>query len=87
MGDYLESYAQRFDLPVRTGVRVEHLTREGDRYVVIAGGRRLEANHVVCAMSSYQAPRVPEFARTLDPRSRNSIRRTTVARHSSQAAT
>jgi putative flavoprotein involved in K+ transport len=28
MGDYLEAYARRFDLPVCTGVRVERLSRE-----------------------------------------------------------
>src|SRR5207249_521533 len=67
MADYLESYGARFQLPVRTGTRVEKLTREGERYVVIAGGRRLESNHVVVAMSSYQEPRVPRFAGELDP--------------------
>ena len=67
MGDYLESYATRFALPVRTSMRVEHVTREGDRYVVIAGGARFEAPHVVIAMSSYQKPRIPAFAGELDP--------------------
>src|SRR5438046_888007 len=67
MADYLESYAARFRLPVRTGTRVEKLTRQGERYVVSAGGRRLESNHVVVAMSSYQEPRVPRFAAALDP--------------------
>jgi putative flavoprotein involved in K+ transport len=67
MADYLEAYAKHFQLPVRTGTRVERLTREGDRYVVIAGGRRLEASHVVVAMASYQRPRVPSLASDLDP--------------------
>ena len=66
MGDYLESYAKQFNLPVRTGERVERVTREGDTYVVVAGGKRLEAAHVVVAMSSYQTPYVPDFARELD---------------------
>src|SRR6185436_5225325 len=56
MADYLESYAARFQLPVRTGVRVERLSREGDHYVVLAGGKRLVARHVVVAMASYQRP-------------------------------
>jgi len=67
MGDYLESYAARFELPVRTGMRVDRLSRAGDGYVVAAGGRRFEAPHVVVAMSSYQKPRVPAFASQLDP--------------------
>jgi putative flavoprotein involved in K+ transport len=67
MGDYLEQYAARFHLPVRTGTRAERVTRVGDRYVVSADGVRLEARHVVVAMSSYQRPRIPEFAGALDP--------------------
>jgi putative flavoprotein involved in K+ transport len=67
MADYLESYAERFALPVLTGVRVDRVARDGERYVVTAGDRRFEAAHVVVAMASYQKPRIPEFARTLDP--------------------
>jgi putative flavoprotein involved in K+ transport len=66
--DYLESYARKFDLPVETGVRVERLTREGDRFVATSGGRRFEADNVVVAMSSWQRPRVPDYASDLDPR-------------------
>ena len=66
--DYLESYARKFDLPVETGVRVERLTREGDRFVATSGGRGFEADNVVVAMSSWQRPRVPDFASELDPR-------------------
>ncbi len=66
--DYLESYAERFELPVRTGVEVERLTRNGDRFVATSGGRRLEADNVVVAMSSWQRPRVPQFASELDAR-------------------
>src|SRR4051812_25698074 len=38
MADYLESYASRFDLPVRSGIKVDGLAREGNRYIVTAGG-------------------------------------------------
>ena len=66
MADYLESYARHFALPVRHGVRVDRLTREGDWYVVNAGHRTFEARHVVVAMSSFQRARVPVFAGALD---------------------
>jgi putative flavoprotein involved in K+ transport len=66
MADYLEAYAQRFSLPIRNGVRVDGLTREGDRYLVSAGGRCFVADHVVVAMATYQRPKVPAFARELD---------------------
>lgn len=67
MGDYLESYARHFNLPVRTGARVDRVTREGARYIVEARGHRYDADHVVVAMSTFQVPRVPAFARDLDP--------------------
>lgn len=67
MAEYLESYAAHFALPVRTGVAVDRLAREGDRYVVTAGDRCFEAEHVVVAMATYQRRRVPPFAAELDP--------------------
>lgn len=65
--DYLETYARRFDIPVRTGVRIERLSLEGERFVAVAGERRFEADDVVVAMSSWQQPRIPEFASELAP--------------------
>jgi putative flavoprotein involved in K+ transport len=62
MADYLESYAARFDLPVRTSVKVDGLSREGDGYVVASGDRRFEAEHVVVATGANQVPKVPAFA-------------------------
>lgn len=67
MADYLVEYAQRFQLPVRNGVRVDRLWRDSDRFVMTAGSERFESENVVVAMANYQAPRVPEFAHKLDP--------------------
>jgi putative flavoprotein involved in K+ transport len=68
MGDYLEAYARTFALPVRCGVRVERVSRLGERFLVVAGDQRFEAHNVVVAMANYQRPRVPAFASELDPR-------------------
>jgi len=70
MADYLEAYATRFDLPVRNGVRVDSLSKNGERYVVTAGDSELEADNVVVATGVMQVPVVPEFASELDPRIR-----------------
>src|SRR6266571_1157501 len=67
MAAYLEAYAARFELPVRTGVKVERLSRRGDGYVLEAGDQRFEAENVVVAMATYQRRRVPAFAMELDP--------------------
>ena len=67
VADYLESYAARFRLPVRTGIRVDGLSRENGGYVVTSGQSRCEADNVVVATGGYQTPRIPAFASELDP--------------------
>lgn len=67
MADYLEAYAAQFALPVRNSTRVDAVRREGARYVVMAGDRRFEAEHVVVAMANFQAKREPPFRNELDP--------------------
>lgn len=67
MGDYLETYAERFDLPVRTGIFVDRLSREDNRYIISAGERRFEADRVVVSTGANRVPRVPGFASQLDP--------------------
>ncbi|WP_227355769.1 flavin-containing monooxygenase [Haladaptatus salinisoli] len=65
VADYLETYAERFDLPVELGVRVDGLERNDEGFLVSAGDRRFEADNVVVAMASYQVPKVPDFAAEL----------------------
>lgn len=67
MADYLAAYVDRFELPIRTGVRADRLSRESGRLVVASGDRRFEADNVVVATGAYQSPRIPSFARALDP--------------------
>jgi putative flavoprotein involved in K+ transport len=67
MADYLEAYAARFELPVRTGVRVERLGKEDGSFVIAAGGSRFEAERVVVATGAHRTARVPAFADELDP--------------------
>ena len=65
MADYLEGYAGHFKLPIYTGVRAERLWKEGELYVVDAGGQRIEAENVVVAMANFQQPKIPPFAADL----------------------
>jgi putative flavoprotein involved in K+ transport len=67
MADYLERYAERFRLNVRSGVRVDRLARSDGRFLIAAGDRRIEADNVVIAMADHQRKRVPGFAAELDP--------------------
>jgi len=68
MANYLEAYAERFSLPVQTGVRVASVTQEDDRFVVSLGDERLEALNVVVATGALPIPKLPPFAGELDPR-------------------
>lgn len=67
MADFLEYYANHFDLPVRSNVKVDRLTKEGDSYCIKAGSNYFQSEHVVVAMSSYQKPKIPAFAGELNP--------------------
>ena len=69
MADFLEAYADRFELPVLAGARVDGVERNGDSYLVTAGERGFEAQNVVVATGVFQheRPVIPEFAPELDP--------------------
>jgi putative flavoprotein involved in K+ transport len=67
MAEYLQEYAKRFGLPVRTGLKVDSLTRNGDRFLVRAGEQSFDAENVVVAMANFQRSRVPAFASELKP--------------------
>jgi putative flavoprotein involved in K+ transport len=67
MADYLEAYARRFALPLRTGVRVDDLSRTDGQFMVRAGGREIRSDQIVVAMANYQRPKVPAFASELSP--------------------
>jgi putative flavoprotein involved in K+ transport len=76
MVGFLQEYAERYDMPVRTGVRVERISRDGDRYVVSTDAGMIEADGVIVATGANRDPRVPAFSRELD--------RSIVQLHSSQ---
>jgi putative flavoprotein involved in K+ transport len=66
VADYLEAYAAKFDLPVRTRTNVDRVRRNGTRYLLRSGDLRFEADNVVVASGGYQRQRVPSFASELD---------------------
>ena len=67
MADYLESYAAHHALPIRHGVRVMRLSKDGELFRIETDAGDLTASNVVVATGSYAAPRVPGFASELDP--------------------
>jgi putative flavoprotein involved in K+ transport len=70
VADYLESYARRFELPIRLGVRVDRLSAapDGNGYVVATGTGPLHCDNVVVATGTFgRTPKIPEAAKDLDP--------------------
>ena len=68
VADYLTSYAERFDLPVRSATRVEKLEAQNGRYVVTTGSGTIHADNVVVATGTFgRTPYLPDFAVDLDP--------------------
>ncbi|MGO4361535.1 flavin-containing monooxygenase [Terrabacter sp. RAF57] len=66
---YLQSYAARFGLPVRLGVRVERLAAApaGDGFVITTDRGSIACRNVVVATGTFgRAPHVPAFAADLD---------------------
>jgi putative flavoprotein involved in K+ transport len=64
--DYLEEYALHFKLPVRHGIAIDGLERNGDGYILSSGSDKFFARNVIIATGSYQAPYTPSFASQID---------------------
>jgi putative flavoprotein involved in K+ transport len=65
VADYLRSYADNFDLPVRTNAPVSKMHRAGDRFVLSGRGVTYHADNVIVATGPFQSPKVPPLASQL----------------------
>ena len=66
VADYLERYAERNDLPVRSGTRAESLVHDGERWILRTSRGTLQADDVIVATGPFQRPKVPAVAARLD---------------------
>lgn len=66
VADYLESYARKSGLPIRTGVKVDRLWRDGAHFEAACHDEVLTASQVVVATGAYHTPRLLPFAATLN---------------------
>jgi len=62
---YFEEYIERFDLPVRYGIRVTAVEPIRSGYLVSSDNAEFEAANVVIAAGLNQEPRVPAFSTNL----------------------
>jgi putative flavoprotein involved in K+ transport len=62
---YFEAYIERFELPVRYGIRVTSVERIEAGYRVSTDEEEFEAANVVIATGVHQQPRIPPFSSNL----------------------
>ena len=69
VADYLESYALRWDLPVRMSTRIDSLeARPEGGFTAAIGADTITCDNVVVATGTFgRTPYVPDFAAELDP--------------------
>jgi len=60
--EYLESYAARFQLPVRCGIEVRSVEPLSGAYRLVTSAGTLRAENVVVATGLHQAPKIPPFS-------------------------
>jgi putative flavoprotein involved in K+ transport len=66
VADYLQAYANTFNLPVRLNARVTRLSKTDDGFEVQTAPNTFRARQVVVATGPFQVPFVPPMASKLD---------------------
>lgn len=67
VADYLERYAERFDLPVRPNTTVRAVRRNAARFEIDTGDVTFEADNVIVATGALQRPNIPLVSAGFDP--------------------
>ena len=62
VADFLRTYVEKFELPVRLSTTVTRLSRSGARYLAETTTGPIEADQVVVATGPFQVPFTPEIA-------------------------
>ena len=67
MIQYLERFAETFELPIEFNSNVRRLSRENERFVLEVDGRTITADQVVVATGPFQTPYVPSWRESSTP--------------------
>src|SRR4029077_13558818 len=65
--DYLETYREKFALPLVLGSNVRAMTQDNGTFLLDLDGRTVQARQVVVATGPFRTLRVPDFASELAP--------------------
>jgi putative flavoprotein involved in K+ transport len=66
MANYLEKYAEKYNLPIRMGVKINHLSKSGSGFEINTTDFVFKCDKVIVATGTNPIPRIPEFAKDLD---------------------
>ena len=67
LADYLQRYAEYFNIPVQLNSKVSSITKVHDVFSIqLADGKTLTAQQVIICTGAFQIPQVPDFADQLD---------------------
>lgn len=66
IGDYLETYATHFNLPIRHNIKVENLTSIDQGFQINTNGGTYFARNVIVATGAYQKPFTPGLSTQLE---------------------
>jgi len=62
---YLQAYADTFELPIKHNTRVTNVRKENNIYHISTEHAEYETHNVIVATGPFQKPRIPTFAKTL----------------------
>ena len=62
--EYLERYAETFELPIELASNVRRLAHEDERFVLEVDGRTITVDQVVVATGPFQTPFIPRSPMT-----------------------
>jgi putative flavoprotein involved in K+ transport len=67
MADYLENYAEKFSLPVRLNIKVNHVTKNNEGYEIMTNEGNFHSEKLVLATGTNPKPFIPLFSADLSP--------------------
>jgi len=65
VGDYLERYANTFDLPIQNNTEVHRITKLDGIFHITTHNSSLIAKNVIIASGPFQYPKIPKFSKEL----------------------
>ncbi|MGG1397615.1 NAD(P)/FAD-dependent oxidoreductase [Bacillus salipaludis] len=63
IADYLEQYAQTFDLPIRFNIDIQKIRKENNIFAISTNKLTIKTKRIVIATGPFHTPRIPPFAK------------------------